>query len=142
MNHPNDAVLETSVEEMQRLFLINVCGVLSVTQQFYPLLVRAAQQKEAAVVNMSSYLGSIELNETGGTTAYRVSKSALNSLTKNLALRAKEDGIVVVALHPGWLATDMGCSGNRSPPCTRRRQPDAEHSEGNQHGTHRNVSTI
>ena len=46
--------------------------------------------------------------EVGGRYAYRVSKAALNMVSRNLAHDFKKDGILSVALHPGWVRTDMG----------------------------------
>ena len=58
------------------------------------------------MVFMTSVMGSIAENETGGVDAYRASKAALNMLTKSFALRHK--GITVTLMHPGWVKTDMG----------------------------------
>jgi NAD(P)-dependent dehydrogenase (short-subunit alcohol dehydrogenase family) len=52
-------------------------------------------------------MGSIQLSD-GGMTSYRVSKAALNMLTRNQAIEYKKDGIAVVMVHPGWVRTDMG----------------------------------
>ena len=52
-------------------------------------------------------MGSIQLTD-GGATPYRVSKAALNMLSRNQAIEYKGDGIAVVIVHPGWVKTDMG----------------------------------
>lgn len=57
---------------------------------------------------MSSILGSIESNTNGGIYAYRMSKSALNAATKSMSVDLKNDNILCVAMHPGWVRTDMG----------------------------------
>ena len=44
----------------------------------------------------------------GGSAAYRISKSALNALTRNLAVELRESGILVNSMCPGWVKTDMG----------------------------------
>ncbi|XP_042717292.2 C-signal-like isoform X2 [Chrysemys picta bellii] len=86
---------------------------------FLPLLKKAAQgssQKglscsKAAIVNISSVLGSIErVPETffKPVISYRCSKAALNMLTRCQALSYAEDGILCAAVHPGWVQTDMG----------------------------------
>jgi len=62
------------------------------------------------VVNITSGMGSIE--ETGGGYyAYRISKAALNMVTKNLHVDLKSRGIIFIPIHPGWVKTDMGGSG-------------------------------
>jgi NAD(P)-dependent dehydrogenase (short-subunit alcohol dehydrogenase family) len=58
-------------------------------------------------VNITSTMGSIQLS-TGDMVPYRVSKAALNMLTKNMAIAYRPSGITVVGLHPGWVRTDMG----------------------------------
>jgi len=59
-------------------------------------------------VQITSLMGSIGDNSSGGYWAYRLGKAALNMATRNLAHDLKSDGIVVVALHPGWVRTEMG----------------------------------
>ncbi len=58
------------------------------------------------MVFMTSVMGSIAENDTGGVDAYRASKAALNMLAKSFALRHK--GTTVTLMHPGWVKTDMG----------------------------------
>lgn len=66
--------------------------------------------QRATIVNMSSILGSIEENVQGGLYAYRMSKVALNMATKSMSADLKKDQILCVAMHPGWVKTDMGGS--------------------------------
>lgn len=61
-----------------------------------------------AVINVSSLLGSLADNVGGKFWAYRESKTALNMFSKNLAKELSSDGIVVIALHPGHVRTNMG----------------------------------
>lgn len=85
-------------------------------QACLPLLKKASAANEshgvgvtrAAVINMSSILGSIESNAIGGGYAYRMSKSALNAATKSMSIDLKKEKILCVAMHPGWVRTDMG----------------------------------
>lgn len=62
----------------------------------------------AAILNMSSLMGSIADNGTGGYCAYRESKAALNQFSRNLAKELFSEGVVALALHPGHVRTDMG----------------------------------
>lgn len=71
--------------------------------------VASSQGKQMAFV--SSRLGSIASNEEGGGYIYRSSKAALNAVVKSLAIDLKQRGITAVALHPGWVRTDMGGPG-------------------------------
>ncbi|KAJ8981677.1 hypothetical protein NQ317_017298 [Molorchus minor] len=105
-------------EQMIETFAVNTVGPLMLTKALLPLLKRAAQVNEdkplgsskAAVVNMTSILGSISLNDNGGLYPYRCSKVALNMVTKSLSVDLKKDGILVTCIHPGWVKTDMGGS--------------------------------
>jgi NAD(P)-dependent dehydrogenase (short-subunit alcohol dehydrogenase family) len=63
---------------------------------------------EAKIVNVSSQMGSIADNSSGGAYAYRGSKAALNMLTRSLAHDLRAEGISAAVIHPGWVQTDMG----------------------------------
>jgi NAD(P)-dependent dehydrogenase (short-subunit alcohol dehydrogenase family) len=84
---------------------VNTLGALKVTEALLPNLRRA---EAPLVVMMSSSLGSLARNEEGGDYAYRASKAAMNAVMRSLAADLKPQGIAVVALHPGWVRTDMG----------------------------------
>ncbi|CAM5092440.1 unnamed protein product [Natator depressus] len=105
--------------EMLRAYKTNVVGPMLVGQAFLPLLKKAAQGSsqnglscsKAAIVNISSFMGSIErVPETFSVPAisYRCSKAALNMLTLCQAPSYAEDGILCTAVHPGWVKTDTG----------------------------------
>ena len=68
---------------------------------------RAAEPK-ARVVIISSDSGRFSVPKNGLAFPYRMSKAAVNMLTLNLAAALEEDGIVVSAMHPGWMRTRMG----------------------------------
>uniref|UniRef100_A0A8C8VPL1 C-factor-like n=1 Tax=Pelusios castaneus TaxID=367368 RepID=A0A8C8VPL1_9SAUR len=124
------STLETeSLEGMSLVYTTNVTGPLLVTQAFLPLLKKAAQgsnQKglscsKAAIVNISSECGSIQnvyLWHIGQALSYRCSKAALNMLTKCQSLGYRDNGILSVAVHPGWVQTDMGNSAAFTAPMT------------------------
>ena len=100
----HDQLEEETQEDMQYSFKVNATGPLLVTQALLPNLRRG---KRKHIVNISSQLGSIT-NNSGGMYAYRASKAALNQITKSLSIDLKPEGFVCIALHPGWVATDMG----------------------------------
>ncbi len=90
---------------MARLFETNTVGALRVSRALMAHLKRGSTRK---IVNMSSNLGSIGDNTSGGFYGYRASKAALNIASKSMALNLKGDGFTVLVLHPGWVQTDMG----------------------------------
>ncbi|KAI4484659.1 hypothetical protein M0804_007225 [Polistes exclamans] len=101
---------------------INTIAPIMLAKALLPLLKIASKNNEtennmsinrAAIINMSSILGSITLNDQGGFYSYRCSKAALNAATKSMSIDLKDDGILVICLHPGWVRTDMG--GNNAP---------------------------
>ena len=57
---------------------------------------------------LSSKMGSMADNRSGNSYIYRASKAALNAVVKSLSIDLKSRGIKCVALHPGWVKTDMG----------------------------------
>src|SRR6266568_1488455 len=87
----------------------NLFGAWRMCQTFLLLL---RQSHAGRIVNVSSEGGSLT-NMGGGTPAYSVSKAALNALTRVLAAELSETGILVNAICPGWVATEMGGAGGR-----------------------------
>jgi NAD(P)-dependent dehydrogenase (short-subunit alcohol dehydrogenase family) len=60
------------------------------------------------IATISSRMGSISDDSSGGAYAYRSSKAAANMVVKNMAVDLRGRGITVIALNPGWVRTDMG----------------------------------
>ncbi len=86
---------------------LNLFGAWRLCEAFVPLMQR---NNYGRIVNVSSGMGA--LNEMGGgSPAYRVSKTALNALTRILASELRGSGILVNSVCPGWVRTDMGGSG-------------------------------
>ncbi len=101
--------VEADLDVAREALETNVLGAWRVTQACLPLLRRAAG---ARIVNVSSGAGALT-DMGGGTPAYRTSKAALNALTRILAAELRGEGILVNAVCPGWVATDMGGAGGR-----------------------------
>ncbi len=93
---------EHGFKEMRRQFEVNALGVLRVAQALSPNLGRGGR-----VGIITSRMGSIGDNTSGGHYGYRASKAAVNAIGKSLALDLKPRGIAVFLLHPGFVATDM-----------------------------------
>jgi NAD(P)-dependent dehydrogenase (short-subunit alcohol dehydrogenase family) len=106
MLRPHDAKLEAlDFEQCHVTFETNVLGPLRVAKFLLPLL---RKSKNGRIVNVTSGLGSISGTDNPHFYAYGASKSALNKVTRTLALELKPENIIAVALDPGWVKTDMG----------------------------------
>ncbi|XP_048025622.1 C-factor-like [Megalobrama amblycephala] len=118
-------VQTSSVEDMKNSFNTNVIGPLLITREYLPYLQTAAKASgtpgmscnKAAVINISTLGGSISsippLYIQFPNLPYAVSKAALNMLSALTAEELKADEILCMALHPGWVKTEMG--GEKAP---------------------------
>ncbi|HZI82473.1 MAG TPA: SDR family oxidoreductase [Casimicrobiaceae bacterium] len=96
---------DTDYDQWQRILAVNLVGPMRLAEAFVEH-VAASTMKAMAFV--SSRMGSIALNMTGGSYAYRSSKAGLNAVVKSLAVDLMPRGILVLALHPGWAKTEPG----------------------------------
>ena len=101
----NARLPEVDIGTVEWILDVNVLGPMRVTQALLPNL-SAGEGK--SIVNISSRLGSLARNDSGGLYGYRESKVALNMFTVSLANELRDDGFIVVAMNPGWVQTDMG----------------------------------
>ncbi|BCV28156.1 SDR family oxidoreductase [Shewanella algae] len=92
------------VDEWRTVFEVNSIAPCKLAEAFLPHLIQA----KGIIANISSKVGSMADNQSGGGYLYRSSKAALNSITKSLALDLADVGVKAVALHPGWVQTSMG----------------------------------
>ncbi|MCA9528595.1 MAG: SDR family oxidoreductase [Myxococcales bacterium] len=98
-------------ESVTRQLEVNAVGPLRTLVALRPLLRRGSK-----VALMTSRMGSIADNTSGGSYGYRMSKAALNAAGKSLSIDLAQQGIAVAILHPGWVSTDMTRhSGNVDP---------------------------
>lgn len=91
--------------DWSRVLTVNVLGQARVAEA---LLENVAASDQKKIVTLSSELGSVGGNKTGGLYAYRSSKAAVNAVMKSMAIDLAPRGIIAVPMHPGWVRTDMG----------------------------------
>lgn len=98
----NEVLGNINYETIESQFQVNTLGPLRVTESLIPQLA-----SNAKVAMITSRMGSIEDNTSGGRYGYRISKAALNMASVSLAHDIKDKGIAVAILHPGLVGTDM-----------------------------------
>ena len=96
-----------------RVLDANTLGPMRVVEA---LLENVAQGKLKRIVTVTSAMGSIEDNASGGRYAYRSSKAAVNMVMKSLSIDLAPRGITCIMVHPGWVRTDMGGPGGKITP--------------------------
>ena len=95
-------------------FNTNALGPIRVVRALLPALSRSRASVKR-VVQVSSGMGSITDNTSGGAYAYRMSKAALNMANKSMSVDLAARGFVCIVMNPGWVQTDMGGSGANTP---------------------------
>jgi NAD(P)-dependent dehydrogenase (short-subunit alcohol dehydrogenase family) len=95
----------TDVEEWRTVLEVNTIAPLKLVEAFFENL-KSGQGKTIACI--SSKVGSMAENTSGGGYIYRSSKAAVNSIVKSLHNDLHSQGFQIVALHPGWVQTEMG----------------------------------
>lgn len=100
-----DTLSEISLDVLQYTFAINTYGPLLLTQALVPNILAAPTPRRVAVI--SSRVGSIADNSSGGYLSYRASKTAVNSLFKSIALDLQDREVVISMLHPGFTNTNL-----------------------------------
>jgi NAD(P)-dependent dehydrogenase (short-subunit alcohol dehydrogenase family) len=96
-----------STESFLQTFLVNSVAPIKMTEAFTK---QVAKSNRKLIVCISSSMGSIAENSSGGYYSYRSSKAALNMVMKSAAIDLSSQGIKVLLLHPGWVKTRMGGS--------------------------------
>ena len=105
IGRPHPPFGKTDYALWQRMLTVNLIGPMRLAEAFVDH-VAASRMKVMAFV--SSRMGSMALNLTGGSYAYRSSKAGLNAVIKSLAIDLAPREILVLALHPGWAKTEPG----------------------------------
>lgn len=93
------------LDDVTRTFNVNALGPIRVTRA---LLKNVLASKTRHVVHITSGMGSISDNTSGGAYGYRMSKAALNMANRSMSIDYAAAGLIAVVMHPGWVKTDMG----------------------------------
>jgi len=97
-----DQLDEDNIASCKQMYEVNSLGPLLTTQA---LLGSLGEGSKVGII--TSRMGSIADNDSGGSYGYRMSKAAVNAAGKSLSIDLKPKGIAVAILHPGWVKTDM-----------------------------------
>ncbi len=106
------SVTRFDAAEALRTYQTNALGPLLVSLALLPHLRRGTQKK---LLHVTSGMGSIGDNSSGGSYGYRMAKAALNMASRSLAHDLKREGIASAVINPGWVQTDMGGSAAPTP---------------------------
>lgn len=98
--------------EAMRTYQTNALGPLLVSIALLPHVRRGTAKK---LLHITSGMGSIGDNTSGGSYAYRMAKAALNMASRSLAQDLAREGIASAVINPGWVQTDMGGGGAPTP---------------------------
>jgi len=113
----NRDLVSVTPQAMRDAYEVNCIAPLFLSRAMLPLLEKAAGSKSdgqgrsvhrSAIIQMSTAVASIAENTGGSTYAYRCSKSGLNQCMKSMSVDLKDKGILIMAMHPGWVLTEMG----------------------------------
>jgi NAD(P)-dependent dehydrogenase (short-subunit alcohol dehydrogenase family) len=100
---------DLDLDLLRASFEVNLFGAMMTVKHFLPLLRRG---NKPVIINVSSEAGSIT-GAYGGDYPYALTKTALNMFSQKLARGLAGEGMLVYAVHPGWMRTDMG--GSKAP---------------------------
>lgn len=92
-------------EKWLETFRVNTIAPMKLIEAFVDNVARSGHK---LIASMSSKMGSMADNGSGGSYAYRSSKAALNAVVASAAIDLRARGIIALVLHPGWVKTDMG----------------------------------
>ena len=103
LDHGNVNFEELQIDDLLHSIEVNTLGPMKITQLLLPKLSESANPR---VFHMTSQMGSIADNQSGGYYFYRISKAALNMFNKSFS--QDYPNIPSIVIHPGWVRTDMG----------------------------------
>jgi NAD(P)-dependent dehydrogenase (short-subunit alcohol dehydrogenase family) len=103
----DEHLLEVKADILLKTIHVNAVGAVLVAQKFLHLLKKGIEPK---LINISSEAGSISQMKHFRGYSYCGSKATMNMYTRSLAWDPETEGVTVIAIHPGWVRTDMGGS--------------------------------
>lgn len=106
--YPHSDLNHADPEQWLHAFKVNSMAPFKMAAAFTPHIAASRLKK---LVTLSSKMGSLDDNTSGGSYIYRTSKVAANMVMKSLAIDLQAFGISVAVLHPGWVQTEMGGPG-------------------------------
>jgi len=113
-------VLTQTPQQLIGQIEVNAVGPWLLSRGLLPHLRRSDRPR---IANVTSQIGSMEVSQRiGRDVGYAVSKAALNMITVKLAARLRDEGIIAILIHPGFLRTDMGGSAATMEPADAARQ--------------------
>jgi len=105
--YPDSSSTHINTNDWLDAFTVNSISPYKITTALSPHVAKSRLKK---IATLTSKMGSIDDNTSGGSYIYRSSKAAANMVMKSLSIDLQPLGISVVTLHPGWVQTDMGGS--------------------------------
>ena len=108
LGRPEQRTGSIDYEDFRHVLDVNVLGPARMTEAFAG---RVAQSSRRTIVTITSGMGSLADNTSGGYVPYRTSKAAVNMVMRCAAIDLARRGIVCIVINPGWVKTDMGGAG-------------------------------
>ena len=107
-----ESLEELDLSDVANTIDTNALGPIRVTRALLPRLRQAPIKR---IAHITSGMGSIGDNTSGGAYGYRMSKAALNMANKSMSVDLADQGFTCIVLNPGWVQTDMGGRGAPTP---------------------------
>jgi NAD(P)-dependent dehydrogenase (short-subunit alcohol dehydrogenase family) len=102
---PNQTTGRVDYDSWAEVLNVNTLGPMRVAEQFVDNVARSTRK---VIVTITSGMGSLTNNTSGGSIAYRSSKAAVNMVMRSVAIDLASRGIICAVVNPGWVKTDMG----------------------------------
>jgi NAD(P)-dependent dehydrogenase (short-subunit alcohol dehydrogenase family) len=113
MGNSDQTIGTIDYDDWAQVLDVNVMGPARVTEAF---LERVVQSSSRTIVTITSGMGSLADNTSGGYVPYRTSKAAVNMVMRSAAIDLARQRVICVVINPGWVKTDMGGPGARLTP--------------------------